>query len=59
MLYNERVNFSKIYIINLQPKACFSQENGPFDEEFVFSKMAGDRGIGLLCFIEVEVILEV
>ena len=24
-----------------------------------FSKMAGDRGIGLLCFFEVEVILEV
>ena len=24
-----------------------------------FSKMAGDRGISLLCFFEVEVILEV
>ena len=26
---------------------------------FFFSKMAGDRGISLLCFFEVEVILEV
>ena len=26
---------------------------------FFFPKMAGDRGISLLCFFEVEVILEV
>ena len=26
---------------------------------FFFLKMAGDRGISLLCFFEVEVILEV
>ena len=26
---------------------------------FFFSKMAADRGISLLCFLEVEVILEV
>ena len=57
MLYNERVIFSKIYIIKL----VFHRENGPFDEElfFFFLKMAGDRGISLLCFFEVEVILEV
>ena len=36
-------------------------ENGPFDEElvFFFSKMAADRSISLLCFLEVEVIFEV
>ena len=38
---------------------AFHRENGPFDEELVFSKMAGDHGISLLCFVEVEVILEV
>ena len=59
LLYNERVNFTKIYIITLRPKAC--RENGPFDEElvFFFSKLAGDRGICLLCFFEEEVVLEV
>ena len=41
-------------------KLAFHRENDPFDEELVFfSKMAGDRGISLLCFFEVEVILEV
>ena len=41
-------------------KLAFHRENGPFDEELVFfSKMAGDRDINLLCFFEVEVILEV
>ena len=60
LLHNERVNFSKIYIITPRLKACFSQGNSPCDEELVFfSKMAGDRGISLLCFFEVEVILEV
>ena len=43
------------------PKAiAFHKGNSPFDEELVFfSKMAGDRAISLLCFFEVEVILEV
>ena len=50
LLYNERVNISKL---------AFHRENSPFDEELIFSKMAGDRGISLLCFFEVEVILEV
>ena len=41
-------------------KLAFHKENGPFDEELVFfSKLAVDRGISLLCFFEVEVILEV
>ena len=41
-------------------KLAFHRENGPFDEELsFFSKMAGDRGISLLCFFDVEVILEV
>ena len=43
-------------------KACYHRENGPFDEELAFffiSKMAGDRAISLLCFLEVEVIFEV
>ena len=40
-------------------KACFSQENAPFDEELVCLKMAADRGLGQLCFLEVDVILEV
>ena len=41
-------------------KLALHREKGPFDKElvFVFSKMAGDRGISLLCFFEVEVILE-
>ena len=40
-------------------KLAFHMENGPFDEElFFYSKMAGDCGISLLCFFEVEVILE-
>ena len=30
LLYIERVNFSKIYIITPQPKACFSQGKRPF-----------------------------
>ena len=40
--------------------ACFLQEKDPFDEELVFfSKMAADRGITLLSFLEVEFCLEV
>ena len=30
LLYNERVNFFKIYIIPPRPKACFSQGKRPF-----------------------------
>ena len=38
-------------------KLAFHREKGPFHEELVyFLKMAGDRGISLLCFFEVEVI---
>ena len=41
-------------------KLAFHRKNCPFDEELVFfSKMAGNRSISLLCFFEVEVILEV
>ena len=45
---------------DLHHKLAFHRENSPFDEELVFfSKMAGDRCISLLCFFEVEVILDV
>ena len=57
LLYNERVNFSKIYIISLflTGKMALLMKNSLF----FFSKMVGDRGISLLCFFEVEVIFEV
>ena len=52
--------FFKIYTITPWPKACYSQgKRPPFDEELVFSKMPADRGISLLCSLEVKFILEV
>ena len=38
LLYNERVNFSKLYTITTRPKLAFHRENSPFDEELDFFK---------------------
>ena len=61
LLYNERVNLSKIYIIynSAAESLLFTGKTALLMKNLFFSKMAGDRGISLLCFFEVEVILEV
>ena len=45
------------------PKWCLQLDciwgKSPFDKNLCFSKIAADRGISLLCFFEVEVIVEV
>ena len=57
LLYNERVNFSKIYNSAAESFLFTGKTtNGPFDEELVFFFQSG---ISLLCFFEAEVILEV
>ena len=60
LLYNGRVNFFKIYIITSACKSLlFTGKTALLMKNSFLSKMAGDRGISLLCFFEVEVILEV
>ena len=60
LLYNERVNFSKFFYHNSAAESLlFTGKTALLLKNSFFSKMAGDCGISLLCFFEVEVILEV